>query len=520
MNRVAIYCRLSDEDTDKVSTLEESESIQNQKNLLTRYSIEREWDIYKIYCDENYSGLDRDRPEFNRMICDAKEGKFDIILCKHQSRFTRDMELVEKFLHNKFIEWGIRFVTVVDGVDTADKNNKKSRQIGGLVNEWYSEDVSESIKTVLRLKQMQGKFIGPFACYGYMKNPKDKNSLIIDEDAAQVIRKIYYLFLNGNSITHICNILNQERIPNPTRYKQLKGLKFINSSAKDNSGSWTYITVRRILKNQMYIGNMVQHITQKVSYKHKKKICLPRKDWIIINDTHSAIIDKEDFKKVEGLLNIRTRSTCTGKVHLFAGKVRCLDCGSMMRKTSNNDNYYLYCGSYREAIEQKQCTRHSIRLSDLEKLVTERIKYYISNIDENSNDIKISIQQNFIDSKDKLFKERLTLLNEIENRKIALKNLYLDKIKCLISETQFMEYNTSFKNEIEQMTVTLSDVELEINKLNIELNDLEYYKKLVRKYKNCYKINRNMINEMVDYIEIGEKHKNTLEQKIIIHWYF
>jgi site-specific DNA recombinase len=171
MNKAAIYCRLSSEDKEKISDFSDSESIQNQKNLLMKYAIEKGWDIYKIYSDDDYSGLDKDRPEFNQMLKEAEEGKFNIILCKHQSRFTRDMELVEKYLHNKFIEWGIRFFTVVDAVDTSDKHNKKSRQINGLINEWYCEDVSESIRAVLRLKQQQGKFIGSFATYGYDKDP-------------------------------------------------------------------------------------------------------------------------------------------------------------------------------------------------------------------------------------------------------------------------------------------------------------------------------------------------------------
>lgn len=519
MNRVAIYCRLSDEDMDKINCLEESESIQNQKNLLTRYSIEKGWEIYKIYCDENYSGLDKDRPDFNRMICDAEAGRFSIILCKHQSRFTRDMELVEKYLHNKFIEWGIRFVTVVDGVDTADKNNKKSRQIGGLVNEWYSEDTSESIKTVVHLKQMQGKFIGPFASYGYTKNPYDKNSLIIDEEAAEIVKKIYRMYLSGNGVKHIADILNQECVPNPTMYKKLKGLKFVNSSAKDNNSYWTDMTVRRILKNEMYIGNMVQHITQKISYKHKKRICLPKRDWIIISNTHQAIIDKSEFEKVQSLFQRRTRSTTSGKVHLFAGKVRCFDCGSMMKKTSNNEKQYLYCGACRKSMKYKQCTRHSIRLDDLEMVVEGRIRYYILSIDEDSIVAKI-MQQNYADKKNKLFKQRLILLNEIQNRETALKNLYLDKVTCLISESQFIRYNTSFKDEIEQKSKRLSDIEKEINKVNVESNSLEYHKKLVKKYKSFEKINRGMINEMIDYIEIGEKDKNTLEQVIIIHWLF
>ena len=157
--RVAIYCRLSREDDDKLHENDESESIQNQKSMLINYAIERRWDIYNIYCDEDYSGIDSERPEFNKLLEDAKNHKFDIVLCKTQSRFTRDMEIVERYLHNKFVEWNIRFVSLVDHVDTLDKGNKKSRQINGLVNEWYLEDLSENIRRTFDSKRKQGLHI-------------------------------------------------------------------------------------------------------------------------------------------------------------------------------------------------------------------------------------------------------------------------------------------------------------------------------------------------------------------------
>ena len=170
MIKVAIYCRLSDEDKDKVISTKDSESIKNQKNILIKYAAQQGWSIYKIYSDDDFSGLDNQRPAWNEMIKDAKERKFNIILCKSQSRFTRDMEVVEKYLHNKFIEWGIRFIGLTDNSDTLNKGNKKQRQINGLVNEWYCEDVSENIKSVFDMKRKEGKFIGSFACYGYKKS--------------------------------------------------------------------------------------------------------------------------------------------------------------------------------------------------------------------------------------------------------------------------------------------------------------------------------------------------------------
>ena len=221
--KAAIYCRLSKEDEGKNG---ESESIQNQKSMLTAYAAEKGFEVYQIYSDEDYSGIDRERPAFNAMIQAASEHKFDVVLAKTQSRFTRDMELVEKYLHGKFIEWGIRFIAVVDHVDTGEAANKKSRQINGLINEWYLEDLSNNVRAVLDHKRREGLFIGSFALYGYCKAPDAKGKLVIDPEAAEVVRRIFALALSGMGAHKIAQILNNEGIPSPTAYKQLHGAQY------------------------------------------------------------------------------------------------------------------------------------------------------------------------------------------------------------------------------------------------------------------------------------------------------
>ena len=193
-NKVAIYPRLSEEDRYKKNENDESESIQNQKSMLIEYALEHDWEIYDFYCDEDWSGADRNRPEFNRLLKDAEARKFDIVLCKTQSRFTRELELVEKYIHGLFPQWGIRFVSIVDHADTEIKGNKKARQINGLINEWYLEDLSENIKSVFDNKRKNGQHIGAFALYGYQKDPNQKGHLIIDEEAATVVREVFNLF--------------------------------------------------------------------------------------------------------------------------------------------------------------------------------------------------------------------------------------------------------------------------------------------------------------------------------------
>lgn len=363
---VAIYCRLSREDEDKSLEKEESESIQNQKTMLINYAIERSWDIYKIYCDEDYSGIDSQRPEFNELIADAKLHKFDIVLCKTQSRFTRDMELVEKYLHNKFIEWNIRFVSLVDHIDTEDKGNKKSRQINGLVNEWYLEDLSENIRKTFDSKRKQGLHIGSFVVYGYKRDEKNKNKLVIDEEAAEVVKLIYNLYEKGNGVCKIANILNEKGISTPTKYKNDNGMKFKN--AKGNIHYWSESTITKILKNQVYIGNIVQGYNKKISYKSKKSKTVPEAEWIIVENTHEPIIEKEHFWKVQELFKSKTRICKTGNVHLFANKLICLNCGAKLYKCQNDRGYIFFsCSNARTS--KKICTRHSIGYENLKDLV-------------------------------------------------------------------------------------------------------------------------------------------------------
>lgn len=523
MDRVAIYCRLSDEDKNKRNITDDSESIINQKNMLIKYAMDKGWTIEDIYSDDDYSGLDSERPEFNKMIIDAEAGKFNIILCKTQSRFTRDMELVEKYLHNKFIEWGIRFVTAVDGVDTLEKHNKKSRQINGLVNEWYCEDISDSIRAVFKSKQSSGKFIGSFACYGYMKDENDKNKLIIDEEAAAVVRLIFNMYLQGNGVQHIVYMLNERAIPNPTKYKHLKGFKYVNSQAKDNRGLWNKTTVKRILKNSMYIGHMVQHKRQKVSYKSKKIKALSPEYWIKVQNTHPPIIDSETFNKVQKRLKSNVRSTGTGQVHLFASKVKCMDCNSAMQKTSNGRGYqYLRCKTYSISSKGKKlCTSHSINLSFLEEIVFNKIKEYFTNLCNTGNLAnELMLEKGINDKLMNLENELIRINKEINRRTEALKSLYLEKIGGEITAEQYNEFASSFEKDKKGLLLKKAEIENTIGEIKKSSDDAERYTRLVDKYKSFKKLTHFVIDELIDYIEVGERNKETGEQKIKIYWNF
>lgn len=356
--RCAIYCRLSREDENKT---DESESIQNQRLLLHQYAADRGWTVCAEYVDDDRSGADADRPGFQALLRDAEAGRFEILLCKTQSRFTRDLELSEHYLHRRFVEWGVRFISVVDGVDTGRRDNLKTRQLGGLINEWYLADLSDNVRAVLDAKRRRGDFIGSFAPYGYRKSRTERGRLEPDPEAAAVVREIFQLAGEGISCAEIARRLNARGVPNPTAYKLLHGEYYFNgsfanrsrasgagrtpfirnidehnfildrqtdTSADTRAGStpdtphgknadtgelspsngtynaqlpcsaeWSRATVSRILRNECYLGAAVQGKREKISYKSKRLRERGRSEWIVVYDVNPPIVTREEFER-------------------------------------------------------------------------------------------------------------------------------------------------------------------------------------------------------------------------------
>lgn len=522
--KVALYCRLSEEDKDKINPSDVSESIQNQRALLEGYALANNWQIYDVYSDDDWSGLDADRPDWNRLLKDAEAGKFDTIICKSQSRFTRDMEAVEKYIHKKFIEWGIRFIGLVDNADTSNKGNKKQRQIIGLTNEWYCEDVSDNVKAAFDVKRKSGKFIGSFAAFGYIKDPNDNNKLIVDEEAAKIVRQIYDWYLEGFGIQRITHELNKRQIPNPTIYKKQSGSNY--KKTVDNNSLWNRTTVKRILQNPLYAGHMAQGKIKKVSYKSKKFVTIPKDEWIVVKNTHEPIVKESVFLEVQRRFKLRQRSTCEGQAHIFATKVKCLDCGSTMEKgtTSKDKGKYsfLRCKLYlKTPKENKMCTSHYIRLDTLEEVVTNKIKEYINNYLDEDNAVNIlkieSEANNKVKSLEKEFDKTDMYLEEQTQ---LLKSLYIDKVKGIISEEMFVSLNSEFNKRKEFCEQKKKNIEKQIEEISNKANDIGEWTKTVKKYRDFDKLTHTMVNELIDFIEIGEKNKITGEQVVKIHWLF
>ncbi|MDR3644282.1 MAG: recombinase family protein [Clostridia bacterium] len=519
--RAAIYCRLSREDEDKHGQ-DESESIQNQKSMLIRYATERGWEIYDIYCDENYSGTDSDRPAFNRMIADAEKKRFDIVLVKTLSRFSRLTEVTEKYIEGKFIEWGIRFRSAVDYADSENKGNKKARQVVSMTNQWYVEDLSENVRTVFNNKRRSGQFIGSFACYGYSKSENDKGRLVVDEDAAEVVREIFRLYLAGSGKQHIARLLNERGIPNPTKYKQLAGCGYANGALVNGYGLWNKTTVGRILHNEMYTGTMVQGVKRKVSYKSAKMIGVPPEKWIRVEGTHEPVIDRETFDLAQEMLREKARSDGAGQVHALAGKVRCLDCGSIMVKSSFQykgvTRRYLSCKLYAGGKGMGLCTRHSIRLDLLEAEVAQRAAENIARYYDPERPAPFSLQGENDKRLARIHKDISLLSAQIDRREKAIASLYLDRAGGAVSEEQFARLSRAFEAEKQQLQSRigqLTDEENDIRSRGEEQKDLS---EQLRGLLTAEPLARELVSLLIDSVEVGEKDPDTGEQPIRINW--
>ncbi len=516
--KAAIYCRLSEEDRNKQCETDDSNSIQNQKAMLIQYCMEQGWEIYNIYSDDDYAGSDRRRPEFNRLLRDAEAKRFDIVLCKTQSRFTRELELVEKYIHGLFPIWGIRFISIVDNADTANKGNKKSRQINGLVNEWYLEDMSENIRSVLTNRRENGFHIGAFALYGYKKDPDAKGHLIIDDEAAAVVREVFNLFAQGYGKTAIARILNDRGIPNPTEYKRLHGLRYKTSHGK-NSTLWKYFAISDMLVNEFYIGNMVQGRSGSVSYKTKQIKPIPKDRWIIVEGTHEPIIDRALWDQVQSKIKEHTKPFDTGEIGIFARKVRCANCGYTMRTHKNRGYRYLQCSNRHVSVDS--CTGSFIPLRVLENIVlTELRKMTEEFLDKDLAAQQIEFNTNIEGEIRKLQDSILSYEKRMSDFKKGIRDLYMDKVKGLIDDEAFMELSKEFNSEKDRLSLLISDNQKKIAELEDRLAVGDNRRQIVERYAALDHLDRATVETMIDYIVVDRRIPGTKQYPVEIHWNF
>lgn len=515
-NKVAIYCRLSEEDRNKKNKTDESGSIQNQKRMLIDYAIQQGWDIYNIYVDDDYAGSDRNRPAFNQMITDAHHKKFNIVLCKTQSRFTRELEIVELYIHNLFPQWGIRFVSIVDNIDTDIVGNKKTRQINGLINEWYLEDMSESIKAALDSRKKAGFFIGSFAPYGYKKDPDIKGHLIPDEEVAWVVQDIFRMYVSGMGRTAIARNLNSRKILSPSAYKESKRIKS-NPQKKLPITIWKYSSVSDILNNEIYIGNLVQGKYYHPTYKSKHSIPASKDKWIRVEGTHEPLIDMDTWILTREIWDERSKPcyVTTKPASVFSGKVECAYCGLKTKIAYTRHSRYFRC-STRE-IDKNVCNGVTVFETTIAKAVQREFKRIKSELLDEDYVQKNLSNASRTESIKRLEEQISSIQKDIDDADRCVKNLYIDKLKGIISESQFMSLMSQFSDEKAKKEEAKKEIETQLSHFQSQIQTAISKREVIKRFSEETSFTREMSLALIDRIIVGGTRKN---REITIIWKF
>lgn len=506
-----MYLRLSREDLKKC---DESSSIQSQRLIIKGFAKHNNFKIIDEYVDDGYSGSNFERPGFKKMISDIESGKINCVITKDLSRLGREMYKTGKYIEEYFLEHNIRYIAINDSFDSNIGDAMLGIRLG--VNDLYLRDVSKKVRTSFRVKQERGEYIGSIACFGYKKDQKDHHKLVIDEEASKVVKYIFKLYLDGYGCSKICKKLTDEKIPIPVVYKrETRGLNVVEN---DGFGVWKSSTVKNILKSQMYIGNMVQHVLEKVSYNQKKTRRVNDENQIIVKNTHEAIISLEDFNKVQKIINSRTHCETPKNYdkYLFSGLMICGTCGHTLgiscKKRKSSDSLYTYCNYYQRKGVYSNCTPNRLNYKNLEEDILDYLKNLLKTSIENIDKRKMIEEILYVyNKKNDELNHKLILINtKIEKVNKIISNLYNDKIDEIISnetyknlsrenEERLLEYQKE-KKYIENMILFTDSKSFEKNLIEC--------RKYVEDFLNLVNPTKDVIKKLVNRVVIFDNKNN------------
>lgn len=448
-----LYLRLSRDDGDK----EESNSITGQRELLRDYISQRpEFREYAVRVDDGFSGSTFERPSFQAMIDDVKAGRTDCIIVKDLSRFGRNYLDAGEYIEKIFPFLGVRFIAVNDNYDSlGDKKASDDLIIPfkNLINEAYCRDISVKIRSQLEIKRKNGQFLGSFAAFGYMKDEQNKNKLVVDQYAADIVRDIFKWKLEGVSPQDIADALNRLGVLSPMEYKRSLGMKYTTSFKTNTQATWSAATVIRILKNPIYTGVLVQGKETTPSYKVHKRVTKAESEWTVIEDSHEPIVSKIDFDSVQKVLKCDTRRSPDGKaVQLFSGMVFCGDCGaSMVRKTvpAGGKKYVYYvCSAHKQ---NKSCSPHRMRDTALEEIVLDSLKQHIREVVDMSELLAITDTAPLRTAQAQKVQRQLDKkCEEYEKLQKLLMSLYENLADGIIDREEYSRLKASFASRADE----------------------------------------------------------------------
>lgn len=530
---VGIYCRLSKDD----GADNESASISTQKAILSNYVKEHGWRLVKTYVDDGYSGTNFQRPQFQAMIKDIESGLIDCVITKDLSRLGRNYLDCGLYLEVFFPEHNTRYISVNDGVDTLNKSAMDITPFRNILNDMYSADISVKVKSALRARFNQGKFMGSTPPYGYMKDPADHNHLIVDERAAPVVRKIFELALEGNGISKIRHWLNtQNNILRPAAYAVEQGYGGFDRFFEDNEGNrttWSENSVRMILRSPVYAGHLTGYKRPAISMKSRKRPSRLPEEWETVQNTHEGIISQEVFDTVQRLITSRRRKNKSGYDNIFVGILKCSDCGYHLSAGSANrrkrpeliDCIVYSCGNYTR-YGQKTCTSHTIEARDLHNAVLADINYFanmamkdpkaLAKIQKKLNDMSANESKSNQRERRKLIK-RLTELDKLFSA------LYEDKVMERISERNYTLMSEKYEKEQFEADRRLQEIEAELTAKGISDKGVADFFSLIGSYQGLTELTAATVNTLIDKITVTERKKNengVAEQGITIFYKF
>ncbi|HIT91056.1 MAG TPA: recombinase family protein [Candidatus Merdenecus merdavium] len=506
----AQYLRLSQEDGDK----EESNSIRNQRDLISDFVAQHsDIKIVDEYVDDGYSGANFERPAFQKMIEDIKKQKINCIIVKDLSRLGRNYIETGKYLEKIFPFLGVRFISITDNYDSANESGDLDQIIvpfKNLINDAYCRDISLKVRSQFEVKRKNGKYIGSFAMYGYCKDPADKNHLIVDEYAAEIVQLIFNMKLDGYSPQHIADKLNEMQVLTPLEYKLMCGMKFNGGFRSKLNPQWTPVTVIRVLTDETYTGMVVQGKSKKINYKVKQSVPVSKENWFRVPDMHEAIVPKSIFYSVQRLMELDTRTAPNQEsVHPFSGIVKCCDCGQNMIRRSATKNgkkyYYYHCSTSKN---RKGCSSHLINSENLEKAVLNSIRNQIELLVD-AKEVVGKVTVSAMNGRGmKIINTQMKSLEAEINRYGALKaKLYQDRVEQIVSEEEYGEISERFTKKINDIRKSYTELEKKKErKLSNGVSPQEWYEKF-EQYENVQSLDRKMIITLVEKIVVYSKDK-------------
>ena len=495
---LAKYIRLSKEDLNRGK--DDSNSVTNQKKLLDDYYRQHldEFESAETYVDDGCTGTDTNRADFQRLLADIYAKKVNCVIVKDLSRLSRNYTDAGSLIENLFVQMNVRFISLAEGVDSYLNPDS-------VMNDQYCYQTSKKIRQVFDYKKRNGEFIGSYAPYGYIKDPNDKHALLVDHEAAEVVKQIFSMCLSGMTVRAIVNHLNDHGVMCPSVYKQSQGLKYKCPNGQTQP-MWSTITISNMLKNPVYVGDMAQGRNRVKSYKIHKIEAVPEKDWIVVPNTHEPIIDREAFEKVKQLLKRDTRTSPKQKqLYLFSGFLRCADCGRAMSRIASKELYVYYqCGTYK-SLSKKACTMHSIKSTRLEAAVLYAIR----------QQVHLAVSYSAIVSKINLAplkKSQSIRLNELitakekELTKIMRykQALYQDWKDGHITHNDYRHMSEDYEQQNEAIGTVIANLKKERDELENGIDTENPFLATFRKYENIDKLTREILIELVDHIKVYE----------------